>query len=123
MICKECGFDNDDNFDYCHKCGNDFLPFLRTTLKNYTANEIWNKLSSLTKWIIIIISILSCIKNIFSFIGIALGYFWFAKWTAELAIDNNRNVNWAYFIGFEFSIIGYLSYAAYIFVINKFHKR
>jgi uncharacterized membrane protein YeaQ/YmgE (transglycosylase-associated protein family) len=47
-------------------------------------------------------------------VGALVGYFWFAPWTANLAKEHNRSINWAYFYGFLFSLIGCGIYWLYV---------
>jgi len=71
------------------------------------SRDIWDELAPLTQWFIIIGTIILFFGSpIGVVIGSIIGYFWLAPWTANLAKEHNRSINWAYSFGFFFSFLG-----------------
>ncbi len=97
--CENCGKQLVQGVKKCGYCGHPAPESI--TPPSEDSKNIWNELSSLTQWAIIILIPLAILGNpIAGIIGALIGYFWLAPWAANFAKEHNRSVNWGYFFGF-----------------------
>ncbi len=97
--CEKCGKQLVQGVKKCGYCGHPAPESI--TPPSEDSKNIWNELSSLTQWAIIILIPLAILGNfIAGIIGALIGYFWLAPWAANFAKEHNRSINWGYFFGF-----------------------
>lgn len=106
--CENCGKQLVKGVKKCGYCEHPAPEIITPTTED--SKSIWNELSSLTQWTIIILIPLAILGNpIVGIIGALIGYFWLAPWAANFAKEHNRSKNWAYFYGF----LGFLPLGIY----------
>jgi uncharacterized membrane protein (DUF485 family) len=122
MFCQKCGVENKDNAAFCKSCGTQF-----NVKEELSADESWNAVNALTRWSIGIFLILIFVSNLAEENGIGIigiifgtiiGYYWLAPATVNLAREHNRNISWAYFIGFCICLLGFVIYWIYVTLTN-----
>ena len=89
--------------------------FFHDTRGDRGAGIYWNETNFATHAIFILIFLLSLLSNfIFAIIGALIAYFVWGPWMVDFAIEHHRNINWAYFYGTAFGLIGLLFYYVYV---------
>jgi hypothetical protein len=122
MFCQKCGIENKDDATFCKSCGAQFKE-----KEEWSSVDAWNEVNGLTRWSIGIILILAFLCyilkadgfHIFSLIiGVLIGYFWTGPFSVDIAREHNRNISWAYFIGFVLCFVGWFFYWVYVKLTN-----
>jgi tetratricopeptide (TPR) repeat protein len=122
------GTNDREKADECQKNAFNLRKNKKETKKSeISSDEAWNEINVLAKSSIVIILVLALIGYILNadlfhifllFLAVLIGYFWTGPFNFDIAKGHNRNINWAYFIGFVLSFPGWFLYWVYVKLTN-----
>jgi hypothetical protein len=131
LHCPYCGKKVIQGDNFCHSCRRTFEdplidPSQKSQIKASSEkiwDTYWHETNSATHFVFIIFLLFSFISNfirgnlggmISAIIGALAAYYWWGPWMVDFAKEHNRNINWAYFYGLAFGLIGLIFYYIYV---------